>query len=304
MNKEYVFAYMTAKNSVTIDSYSVLCKIGPFRKKQFAFNNIINFYVFNNQNQYQSLFITYTNDNGKTEKVQMYSQFGEQGFDELINELNTRIPNKSLNHLPEKEAFAAMKVANPKKWGAIVASLIIFAVITVFFIPSLMHYFDFGFQETEVQQLIKGDMPSTRNLLLAGQPLYENLEETTTTTRKGSTTTTKKVYIPIVAPDWDYDSDIKVILQFDELTDEEYGSVMESSEFVGVVRNIWYEGLEKDQIEFFNTEYPDLQVADDAIMFEVTNQTHNDSLMFFVWIGINGFLLIIFLVTYFKAKKK
>jgi hypothetical protein len=304
MNKEYVFAYMTAKNSVTIDSYSVLCKIGPFRKKQFAFNNIINFYVFNNQNQYQSLFITYTNDSGKTEKVQMYSQFGEQGFNELITELSNRIPNKSLNHLPEKEAFAAMKVANPKKWGAIVAFLIIFAVVTVFFIPALMHYFDFGFQETEVQQLIKGDMPSTRNLLLAGQPLYENLEETTTTTRKGSTTTTKKVYIPIVPPDWDYDSDIKVILQFDELTDDEYGSVMESSEFVGVVRNIWYEGLEKDQIEFFNTEYPDLKVADDAIMFEVTNETHNDSLMFFVWIGINGFLLIIFLVTYFKSKNK
>lgn len=303
MNKEFAFSYMTAKNSVTIDSYTVLCKMGPFRKKQFPFNNILNYYVFNNQNQYQSLFITYTEESGKTAKVQMFSQFGEQGFNDLIAELNARIPNKSLSHLPEKEAFAAMKVANPKKWGAVAAFLIIFAVITVFFIPSLTHYFDYGFEEVEVQQLNKGDLPSTRNLLLNGQPLYESLEETTTTTRRGSTTTTKKIYIPIVAPEWDYDSDIKVILQFDELSDEEYEAVMSSSEFVGTVRNVWFEGLEQDQIDFFNNEYPDLKVPNDALLFEVTNETHNDSLMFFVWIGINVLMLVIFLIAYFKSKK-
>lgn len=307
MNKEFAFSYMTGKNSVTLDSYNVLCKMGLLRKKQFAFNNILNFYVFTNvnqkHNQYQSLYITFTEENGKTSKVQLLSQIGEQGFNDLVAELTARIPNKSLNHLPEKEAFAAMKVVNPNKWAAAIAFLVIFSVITVFFVPTLIHYFDFGFQEVEVQQLNEGDLPSTRNLLLNGQPLYESLEETTTTTRRGSSTTTKKIYIPIVAPEWDYDSDIKVILKFDELSDEEYESVMSSSEFVGTVRNVWFEGLEQDQIDFFNNEYPDLNVPNDALLFEVTNETHNDSLMFFVWIGINGLMLVIFAIAYFKGKK-
>lgn len=303
MNKEFAFSYMTAKNSVTIDSYTVLCKMGPFRKKQFPFNNILNYYVFNNQNQYQSLFITYTEEGGKTSKVEMYSDFTEQGFKDLVAELDARVPNKSLNHLSEKEAFAEMKVANPKKWGAIVGFLVVFTLITLFFVPTLVHYLDFGFQDVEVQQLYDGDMPSTRNLMLTGQPLYESLEETTTTTRKGSTTTTKKVYIPIVAPEWNYDSEIKVILEFDELSDSEYESIMNSTEFVGTIRNVWFEGLDKDQVDFFNTEYPDITVPTDALLFEVTNETHNDSVLFFVWIGINAFMLIIFVIMYFKSKK-
>ena len=91
-------------------------------------------------------------------------------------------------------------------------------------------------------------------------------------------------------------------MQFDELSDAEFDGVLESSEFVGVVRDIWYEGMEDDQIQFFKDNY-DLRISDHVIMFEVTGEEHNDALMFWVWFGINMFFGIIFLVAFVKSKK-
>lgn len=297
--REFVFSYMNSKNSFTFDGANVLIKMGPFRKRTFPFNSIVNYYVFDN-NAYRSLFITYNDEQGKLKKVQMFSHLGEIGFRDLVDELNNNIGNKGLNHLPEKEAFKVMKAANPKKWGPIGAFGIIFVLVTCIFYPGLRHYMDFGFEDAEVQALIAGENDS-RNLNLLGIPLYETLEETTTTTKSGSTTTSVKVYIPIVDPEWDYDRPIQVIMQFDELNDEEYDAIFESSEFVGVVRNIWYEGLDEDQKQFFRDEY-DLEVADDAILFEVTGDEHNDDLIFWVWVGINGIFVIIFGIAMLKQK--
>lgn len=297
--REFIFTYMTTKNSFTFDGVNVLVKMGPFRKKTFLFNNIIHYYVFDN-NAYRSLFITYNDEQGKQRKVQMFSQLGEIGFRDLVEELNNTIGNKGLNHLPEKEAFAAMKTLNPKKWGGVAAFGIMFAIVTALFYPGLRHYFDFGFENAEVRQLIADDI-GTRNLNLAGVPLYETLEETTTTTKSGSTTTTVKVYIPVVDPEWDYDRPVQVIMEFDELSDSEYDAVFESSEFVGVVRDVWYEGLDSDQKQFFRDEY-NLDVADDAILFEVTGEQHNDGMIFWIWLGVIGLFVIIFVIAYIKSK--
>jgi len=299
--REYIFEYMGTKNSVTFDGYNVLCKRGPFRKNSFPVANMVNYYVYEDKS-YRSLYFTYTDDSGKMKKVMMYSQLGEIGLRDLVEALNASMPTKSLNHLTEREAFQAMKAANPRKWGPVAAFLVIFSIITIFFIPALTHYFDFGFADAEVQQLIAGEDLGTRNLNLSGVPLPQNLEETTSTTKNGSTSVTKKVYVPLVAPDWAETDNVDVIMQFDELGDAEFDGVLESSEFVGVVRDIWYEGMEDDQIQFFKDNY-DLRISDHVIMFEVTGEEHNDALMFWVWVGINAFFLLIFVVAFIKSKK-
>lgn len=297
--REYQFSYVTTKSSFSHDGTQVLVKIGPFVKKRFAFANIINYYVFENQG-YRSLFITYYDDNGKQKKVQLFSQIGEIGFRDLVEYLNQTIGQKSLNHLPEKEAFAVMKTFNPKKWGAMLAFGIMAAILTVLFYPSLRHYFDFGFEQAEVQKLTSGDAPATKNLNLSGVPVDAALEVTRT---KGSTTTSRKVYLPIVPPDWTEEDPIRCVLEFNSLSQSEYDAILETSEFTGVVRDVWYEGLASDEKEFFRDEYG-LEVSDDVVLFEVTGKQHNDSLMFFVWLGIVSFLGILFLILYIKQKRQ
>lgn len=296
-NKEFLFSYVNNKNSVTYDGQNLLCKIGPFRKRVIPFNNIQHYYVFENKS-YRVLYITWLNDKGKLQRVGMFTHLGEIGFRDLIEELNNSIGSKGLNHLPEDEAFKAMKAANPKKWAPVAGFVIILIITTSSFYPGLRHYFDFGFRDAEVQQLIAGDDLGTRNLNLSGVPLSEAVEETT---QSGSRNTTNGVFVPLVPPDWSEGQPVHVIMKFDKLSDEEYNAVLESSEFTGVVRDIGYEGLGSDHRQAFSDEF-DLEVPDDAILFEVTRERHNDGLKFWLWLGINGFFVIIFAAAVIKNR--
>lgn len=294
---EYIFSYMTNKNSLTFDGVNVLVKQGPFRKTNFSFAGITNWYVYD-EKTYRSLFIAYTNEAGKAKKVQLVSQLGEPGFRDIVEALNNSIGAKGLNHLTQKEAFKIMKASNPKTVGALAGIIIVFLLTTGFMYPGLRHYFDFGFADADVEQLIAGEDMGTRNLNLYGVPLEETLEVTNS---KNGSTTSVEYFVPIVGADWDYDQPIEVILKFDQSSEDEFYDIFEQIEFKGVVRDIGYEGMETDEKEFFGTEYG-LEVSDDVILFEVTGEEHNDLVMFLVWAFINGLFVIIFGIVYLKNK--
>lgn len=293
---EYIFSYMTNKNSLTFDGVNVLVKQGPFRKTSFPFAGITNWYVYD-EKTYRSLFIAYTNEAGKAKKVQLVSQLGEPGFRDIVEALNNSIGAKGLNHLTQKEAFRIMKASNPKTIGAIAGIIIVFLLTTGAMYPGLRHYFDFGFADADVEQVIAGEDLGTRNLRLFGIPLEETLE--VTTSNKG--TTTKQYFVPIVGSDWDYDRPVDVMLKFDDMSDDEFYGLFEEVEFVGVLRDIGYEGMATDEIEFFGTEYG-LEVSEDVKVFEVTGEEHNDLVTFLVWVCINGFFIILLGIVYLKSK--
>lgn len=300
--REYKVSYMVHSNKFTFDGVNVTVTMGPLRKRTFPFNSIQNYYVFEN-GPYRSLWVTYLNEKGKLKKAQLFADIGDVGFRELVNDLNSSIGGKSLNHLPEKEAFKVMKQANPKKMGMLVAAILFIGISTAAMYPGLRHFFDFGFEYAEVQDLIRGEDFGTRNLELSGIPLDVAVEEYYTSTGgRSSSEVNTKTFIPLVPPDWDYDRPIMVVMQFDYVTESEFDAILEHSTFTGVVRDIGYEGLDSDEREYFMTEYG-LEVPEDAILFEVTGAQHNDSHMIWIWIGVNGFLVIISAIVYYKQMK-
>lgn len=294
---EFIFSYMTNKNSVMFDGVNLIIKRGPFYKKFFPFNSIVNWYVYEDKT-YRSLFITWNEDSGKLKKIQIFAQLGEPGFADLVDAFNHSIGAKCLNHLPKKEAFKIMKATDPKKVGALGAMIVILILTTSVMYPGLHHFFDFGFEDADVEDVIKGDYGS-RNMNLAGYPLEYALEETTTSTKSGSTSSSSKIFIPVVGPEWDYDGPVECMLLFDE---DQYNETPEDAiVFKGVLRNIAWEGLDEDERQFFLDEY-DLEVADDCLLFEVTGEEHNDAGMFYGWLAINGLFVIIFGIVYVRSK--
>ncbi len=291
---EYIFSYMTNKNSLVYDGMNITIKQGPFRTTTIPFLSILNWYVYEDKT-YRSLFITYTHESGKQKKVQMFAQLGEPGFAAVVEGLNAMIPQKGLNHLDKKEAFKIMKTTDPKKIGALSAMIVILALTTTFMFSGLRHFFDFGYDsEVFVEELVAGEYESN-NMTLYGYPLQEQLEETYT---KGSTTTIT-YFTPIVHETWEEGDPIQVVLKFDET---EYENTDEDAiEFTGVARNFGWEGMDTDQKEFFYTEYG-FDVSEDVILFEVTGDKRNGGMEFFMWCLINGIFLVIFGVVYIRSK--
>ncbi|HET6991036.1 MAG TPA: hypothetical protein VFJ43_06920 [Bacteroidia bacterium] len=299
--KEFNFNYFTAKNSVSIDDFLIRTKTGPFIKKEFPITNLQSFFIFYN-NTYQSVFFIYTDDKGKSKKIQVFATPAEVGFTELVNELNARFPSKSLNHLSDAEAFKAMKVANPNKWAPFVAFFLILFVMCGILYPQLRHYFDYGFANTTVTEVGEKKDLGTRNINITGILLDKSLEETTTTTNKGSTTTTVSVYVPMVDSSWKEGDPVKVILSFDKLSDDEYSQVLESNSFTGVIRNVAWEGIESKQTDFLIKTYG-LKFPDKPVLVQITNEKHNDEWVIFVMGLIVVILVIVFIIVAIKRRR-
>jgi hypothetical protein len=299
--KQYDFSYLTINSTVTIDEFKVHIKNGPFIKKDIPLASLQYFYVFPN-NDYKSLYWVYTNDKGKRTKFVSMSGSSEPGFAEMCNDLQQQFPEKSLNNLPEKEAFKTMNIANPNKWAPVIAFLLIFLVLNIFFYPGLRHYFDFGFSKVQATELINGSYSGSRNISVSGILLDKSLEETTTTTNNGSTTTTVSEFIPMVDENWKEGDPVKVFLSFDKLSDAEYSELFNLESHTGVIRDIAWEGMSNDQVKFFKEHYS-MNVDKDPVLVEITNQTHNDSWAFVAMIASAVILGILFLIIAIKRRK-
>jgi len=301
--KEFNFTYYAAKNVVSIDDKTIKAKSGPFIKHEFSVKELQHFYHFATKD-YHVVYMTYYSERtGKTKKVQLYSQENTGDFKNLLDELAQLFPNKSLNHLPEAEALKMLKVANPKKWVPIAVFFLISLCMTIFFYPMLMHYFDNGFAEVTIEDFLANPNLGTRNLNIEGYLLDAGLEETTTTTSKGSTTTTKSNFIPMVDSTWAEGDPIKVVLEFGEMTASEYDEALSQIQFTGVIRDIWWEGIDSDNIDFFKKEY-NLVFDANPILIEVTNSRHNDGFVIWIWGGTLIFILIIVVIVAIRMNKK
>lgn len=299
--KEYNFNYFAAKNSVSIDDYAVKIKMGPFIKKEFQLANLQHFYMFDNE-QYRSVYFIYTDEKGKSKKVQVFSTPAEMGFTELMKELNERFPSKSLNHLSEAEAFKIMKTANPKKWAPPVVFVLILLMMAGILYPQVRHYLDHGFANATVTEVAEKKDLGTHNITISGILIDKSLEETTTTTNRGTTTKSTSVYIPMVDENWKEGDPIKVVLSFDKLSDEEYSQILESHEFTGVIRDIAWEGIGSKQIDFLTSNY-DLKFPEKPILVQITNEKHNDEFVVWVLALTMGVLAIVFVIIAVKRKR-
>jgi hypothetical protein len=295
--KEYKFSYMTAKNTVAFDDISFRAKIGPIIKKGFSTTNLQNFYLFSN-NDYQALYITYLAENGKAKKVQLFAGYGEASFKELVDDLSAKFPAKSLNHLTEAEAFKIMKTANPNKLAPVVVAVVMILLAGIFMYPMLRHALDFGYEVVTVEQLIADADIGTRNVKVRGLLIDSGVEETIKS-RKSSTTTVT-TYYPMVDTSWREGKPINVILQFGESYS---GDKFEETEFVGVIRNVAWEGIGSDKLDYLKDNFK-LNIPAEPLLVEVTDQRRNDIWSLYVFGGIDLFVLVIVLIVARRMKSK
>lgn len=296
--QSFKFEY-AAPSELSFDDFTVSVKMG-FVKRQFQFANILHYYVLITKD-YHVLYITYTDDAGKTKKAQLYSTPFAPSLTAAVQALKEKIPGKSLLHLDEKEAMATLKIANPKKWAPVVGFLLLWGICTICFLPGLRHYFDFGHANYTVAELQENTGAfSTKNVTVNGKLLDMAAEETVTSSK--SHTTTHSTFVPFVSENWEEGQPITVVLKFKELSDEEFNS-LDGTSFTGVIRNVWWEGLEKDKVEFFRNHF-NLNVSDSVVLVEVTNQdTGNDLWALIAFVALTAFLLVIAFVVARKQRR-
>jgi hypothetical protein len=297
---EFTFSYMTSKNHVNIDEKSLHIKIGPFVKKEIALSNILYFYV-KDYKEYREFIIHHTKANGKSSNLKLLGSYGSQDIDNLANFLAASYPTKDLRKMDSKEALKLMKAVNSQKMALWIVAFLIPAVMTIFFLPGLIHYFDSGHENAKIEDIISGKNFPTHNLTITGVVLNEGMWEKTTTTNKGNTTTTEKNYFPLISETWKEGEPLHVILESSEMTQAETDEFVLKTSFNGTMRNVLWEGVAKDQREFFKSEYG-LTMADNIVLFEVTDEKPDEYIPY-VYGVVLLVELIIFFIVWLKYRK-
>lgn len=123
--KEFSFSYATAVNTVIIDGMHIQVKVG-FANRVFLASRLRNFYLLS-KNSYQTLYISYEDENGKVKKLPLNAEANDPQMAQLVAELQSKFPDKSLNHLSQAEALKIMNVMSP----ALMVTIILVVILAI-----------------------------------------------------------------------------------------------------------------------------------------------------------------------------
>ncbi len=299
--QEFNFSYLTNKIKATIDDTTLFAKIGPIIKKEILLESIEFFYI-KEYNDYNELIIRYRKSNGKIINQKMIFAHNSIGAIELANALSQRFPEKDLRGKAPHEAMKLLKAADSQKIGFILAVVIMLAVVTVIFMPYLIHYFDNGHENVSVENVIAGEELFSRNLTMSGYVVNEGMWLENTSTDRGSTTITTNNYFPIVEKSWEIGDPIHIISKTGDLSQAEVDEFVYSTSFTGTLRNVWWEGIGSDVTEFLITNYSH-NIAEDVVLFEI-NDGNPDKYVLYIYIFVIVILLVVFGIVALKQRKK
>ena len=297
--QEFNLNYVTSKTHVNIENRTLHAKIGPLIKKNIELSNIKHFYLSDNKD-YRELIIRYTKANGKLSNVRLICAYGVEDLDNLANTLGAHLPSTDLRKMDSKEAFKILKAVNTQKLAIWIVFIVLTSVMTVVFLPGLIHYMDSGHETVTIEDLISGKELSSHNLTIEGIVLNKGMWEKTTTTNKGSTTTTEKNFFPLISDTWVEGEPIHVLIETDEMTQAETDEFVYKTSFIGTTRNVLWEGIDSDQIDFFKKEYG-ITFDENAILFEIIEGKPD---VYAIWAfgGVILIELIILLVVWIKSR--
>ncbi len=298
--QEFNLTYMTSKAHVTLEDRTLHVKIGPFVKKNIELSSIEYFFI-KEYKDYKELIIRHTKANGKVTNLRIICSYGIEDIDNLANTLGVHFPAKDLRKIDPKEAMKLMKAVNTQKMALWIVFFLLPAIMTIFFLPGLTHYFDSGHENVKIEDVISEKDFPTHNLTIEGTVLNQGMWEKTTTTSRGSSSTTERNYFPLISENWKEGEPVHVLIETGEMTQAETDEFVYKTSFTGTTRNVLWEGISGDQTDFFQKEYG-ITFDKNAILFEITDGQPDS---YVIWaLGLVIFVeLIIFFIVWLKYRK-
>ena len=261
---EFNGGVFTFRASLGVETLAL--QMGP-RRPKLRLSELRHLYVKEHGAGLCELVLSYEPAPGKHKRLRVSSREGEPGFDALVKALLEGRPEIDLRHLDDKAAFAQMGAMDTQRVVMFLFPILVTLVFALIFSPKLIHGFDSGKQAVSVSELAEGRELTTRNLAVEGIAVWPlAIEVTTTRSSRGSGTTSSQThYVPLVAAGWGKTEPVHVVLETASMPSAGGGPKIET--FEGVLRNIWWEGLDGDEKEFFENELG-VRMADDVLLFE------------------------------------
>ncbi|MBN1410123.1 MAG: hypothetical protein JW969_04710 [Spirochaetales bacterium] len=288
--KEFNFKYTLISIKAVIDDTNTLSIKQGLKTWKTEILRLKHLYVITHPDTGYEMILTHEDDNGKLKKIRLNSNFGQPGFQELIDELLKLRPDIDIRDKSVKEAHKIMGTINFVRLAPVIVYIIVVGFIAVFFLPSLMHGLDSSEQILSVRDLGIPAVLKAHNVTITGACLYiENYMAVTDS--KGNI----RNYIPVVPDTFIPTDPIYLVLETNGMTEPELQNLAAGDTFKGVIRNIFWEGLSLDQKAFFKSDLK-LNLAEGVLLMQYDADVKEDLNIALIILGIVAVIMLAFVI--------
>ena len=226
--------------------------------------------------EHEELLLAHRTPKGTLKRSRIYANLGDDSFAALVQTLISQRPETDISHLSLEDAWQKTG-SKPLKWTAIpIALLGLWLLVAVLMTPFWVHGLDTGSAQISATALIAGEPINTRNLAVRGHAdLGRSVADNGADGRRPPTT-----WIPLGG------APASLILKVRGELDPE---LITQTEFTGILRNIWWEGLSWKAHDLFRDAK--IPLSDHVLVLEYQANPQDD-----LTLGVGslfGFLLLI-----------
>ncbi len=245
------------------------------------------------------LLLSYALPGGRLRRIRVFADSGQAGFDALVDGLLARRPDIDIRELDRREAWD--RTGSRELDRIVLPGMMAVAIIglALMFSPRVLHGLDRGEATIDAAALAAGERPETRNLTVEGRALLDGVLFADQDPGRADGPTT--AWLPIVDPDWRPGEPVGVLLELRNRTRADILAIAEQPRFSGILRDIWWEGLDQRRRAAFDKQ--GLALTADLALVEYGATPGSDLAITIGVIGLLGTMMLAVIVALRRRAK-
>lgn len=244
--------------------------------------------------------LTIATSDGKL--TRLHADAGERDFETLIATIAKAAPEGDFRDMPYRDTLAMMGVREPSPWMPLaVLAVFLFGMAFVAVLPQLLHALDRGEATVAVERFADPEYSApSANISVEGRLLMGHIIEETVTTNG---ITSYSYYVPVVSHTWTPAEPVYAVLKTRTMEASDFTMLGQQRAFDGMLRDLLWEGLGRDETEFFNTEFG-LTIAEHAVLIDAGASPADDAQTALIAFGVAGILQVVFVIVALVERRK
>lgn len=240
--RSFEFRYTVFTVSARLDARRFEVRAGV-RTSAAPLDRLQHLYVYRDAERgVDELLLSYARPGGRLRRIRVFADAGESGFATLVDALLEKRPDIDIRHLERREAWDRTGSRELDRW--VLPGMMALAILAlgVMFAPRIVHGFDRGEATIDAAALAAGERPDTRNLIVEGRAILDAVLFADQEPDRAAEPTT--AWLPLVGPDWRPGQPVGALLEVRNRTRGDVLALAEQTRFEGLLRDVWWEGLE------------------------------------------------------------
>jgi hypothetical protein len=287
MNEQvFQFAYTILRIEARLSAEHVSARIG-LRQIHVHISRIQHLFLDGRKERDNvELVISYRDRRNRLRRARLFADHGESGLTDLHDAILARRPGINLTDVTPQQAYSLMGSSSSEAVAIPGLMFAAYMLVALLCTPLFIHGGDDGLHTSPIENIDLTTQSNSRNLQISGGVLLLD-EAVFGSSGERSSDPLTRVWVPLVAPSWTPEQDVKVVVK---LRVRDLDVLKEAPLISGVLRNVWWEGLNRRTIRLLGEK--GARATPKTWLLEAGSHGHDDQKVAYLILGLLAFPLL------------